>query len=324
MIRASCGAEAGMAKAKKSVSKKPVGASAKKAAKKTAKKPAKKAAKKPAKKPSKKLAKKAAKKPSVKRGQKAAGKTLRKAAKGSPAAPSRAAALASRKPLATAARKTARSRLIQRAAAHDHAPNARKMALRTPVSGAKTLKAGSLVPAPRSDSFDPKALELRRAVAQDHPAIRKTLDAVFGRPVESRLVAALRDSSHAQVEMLAVYDGALAGHVMFSRVIAEIGGRTVPASALAPLAVSPKFAGFGIATRLVAAALLEARAVGSAAVFVLGKPGFYQRFGFSSQLAGRFASPWPGKQFMALEFEPGALAGENGDVVYPAAFAPFL
>lgn len=317
-----------MAKAKTGAAKKAIKKAGKKAGKKSVKKSAKKPGKKSAKKRGGKSPVKAAKKAAKKAASKTAGKTVKKTSKSAMPAPlaksPRSTAPASRKPIATTARKTARSRLTERSAAKDHAPNARKMALRTPVANAAVLRPAGAAAAPRSDSFDPRALELRRAVAQDYPAIRKSLDTVFGRPVESRLVAALRDSGHAQVEMLAVYDGVLAGHVLFSRVIAEIGGRNVAASALAPLAVSPKFAGLGIATRLVAAALLDARAAGSAAVFVLGKPDFYQRFGFSSKLAERFASPWPGKQFMALEFEPGALAGENGDVVYPSAFAPFL
>lgn len=303
-------------------------AAAKKAVRKAAKKSGKKSSKKAGKKARKAPNKTSVKKTAVSAARKPATKASRKATKPASAAPvvktAKIPAPPSRKPIATAARKTARSRLTERSAAKDHAPNARKMALRTPVANAAVLRPAGAAAAPRSDSFDPRALELRRAVAQDFPAIRKTLDTVFGRPVESRLVAALRDSAHAQVEMLAVYDGVLAGHVLLSRVIAEIGGRSIAASALAPLSVSPKFAGLGIATRLVAAALLDARAAGSAAVFVLGKPDFYQRFGFSSKLAERFASPWPGKQFMALEFEPGALKGDNGDVVYPSAFAPFL
>ncbi|MBM3607977.1 MAG: N-acetyltransferase [Alphaproteobacteria bacterium] len=227
-----------------------------------------------------------------------------------------------RKP--AAARKTARGRMSDRASVHEHALAPRNMSLRTAVASGAPLRPVDGVRAPRSDTFDPAALEIRIANPQDYPAIRKTLDAVFGRSVESRLVADLREGGHAQVEALAVYEGVLAGYVLLSRLAVEVGGRKAAASALAPLAVSPKFAGLGIATRLIATALPMARTAGASAAFVLGKLEFYQRFGFSSKITERFASPWPGRQFMALEFEPGALRCESGSVAYPQPFAPFL
>jgi putative acetyltransferase len=59
---------------------------------------------------------------------------------------------------------------------------------------------------------------------------------------------------------------------------------------------------------------------GHEAVFVLGHEDYYPRFGFSPVLARKFASPFTGDAFMALELKPGALAGEGGSVAYPDAF----
>ena len=56
------------------------------------------------------------------------------------------------------------------------------------------------------------------------------------------------------------------------------------------------------------------------AVVVLGHPDYYPRFGFSAELGSSLDSPFDGDSFMALELVPGALDGEDGLVVYPAAF----
>ncbi len=56
------------------------------------------------------------------------------------------------------------------------------------------------------------------------------------------------------------------------------------------------------------------------AVVVLGHPEFYPRFGFSAELASGLDAPFEGESFMALELVPGALDGDDGLIVYPAAF----
>jgi putative acetyltransferase len=57
-------------------------------------------------------------------------------------------------------------------------------------------------------------------------------------------------------------------------------------------------------------------------VIVLGHPGYYPRFGFSTELGSRIQCPIPGAgdAWMALEPAPGALSGVTGTVRYPAAF----
>jgi putative acetyltransferase len=56
-------------------------------------------------------------------------------------------------------------------------------------------------------------------------------------------------------------------------------------------------------------------------VIVVGHPHFYQRFGFSPELAAPLESPFSGREsFMAVELIPGALGGVTGRVVYPPPF----
>ncbi len=56
-------------------------------------------------------------------------------------------------------------------------------------------------------------------------------------------------------------------------------------------------------------------------MLVLGHPDYYPRFEFSAALAEPLQSPYAGEAFMALELEPGALNGIDGQVRYPPPFA---
>jgi putative acetyltransferase len=112
----------------------------------------------------------------------------------------------------------------------------------------------------------------------------------------------------------------VAGHVLFSDLAVEIDGRPILAASLAPLAVLPDFQRREIGALLVTEGLRILRDRGRTALIVLGHPGYYGRFGFSAELAGKLAGPFKGENFMALELVNGALDGLVGSVRYPAAF----
>lgn len=154
----------------------------------------------------------------------------------------------------------------------------------------------------------------------DAGAIAALNRAAFGGEDEVGIVERLRGDGLVAVELVAEQGGAIIGHILLSWLPTIMDGRSVKALALAPMAVRPGLQKQGIGGRLIAAALDQARAVGAEAVIVLGHPGYYPRFGFSAALAGNLASHFSGDAFMALELVPGALAGRQGSVSYPAAF----
>jgi putative acetyltransferase len=100
----------------------------------------------------------------------------------------------------------------------------------------------------------------------------------------------------------------------------ETSNGPVPAAALAPVAVFPDHQRRGIGGQLIRSGLDLLRERGEQIVIVLGHPGYYPRFGFSSEKARSLASPFPPEAFMAMELSPGALDGIRGKVRYPAAF----
>jgi putative acetyltransferase len=142
----------------------------------------------------------------------------------------------------------------------------------------------------------------------------------FGGDFEAALVERLHRDGLVIASLLAIEDGDVVGHILFSALDVEVDGRRVEAAALAPMAVMPSRQGQGIGSRLARCGLDVLKRRGIEAVIVLGHESYYPRFGFSVAAARKLAAPFSGDAFMALELTPGALAGERGTVRYPAAF----
>jgi putative acetyltransferase len=163
-------------------------------------------------------------------------------------------------------------------------------------------------------------VEIKGRTAADDAAIRQLNDDTFGGHYESRLIEDLRAAGLDAVELVAVENDDIVGHILFSVLATTIDRQTVPALALAPMAVRPDRQRRGIGSALVRAGLDLARDRDWRAVIVLGHKGYYPRFGFSAALARPLEAPFSGDAFMALELAPDALRGEKGRVTYPPAF----
>jgi len=164
-------------------------------------------------------------------------------------------------------------------------------------------------------------VKLREERAEDASAIRRVNEAAFGRPEEASLVDALRAEGVVLCSLVAELDGALAGHILFTRMWIDHAAGSIPAVALAPMAVLPEDQGRGIGSRLIVEGLSRLGKMQERIVLVLGHEHYYPRFGFSSEKARQLASPFPAEAFMALELEPGALWDVSGRVRYADAFA---
>ncbi len=165
-------------------------------------------------------------------------------------------------------------------------------------------------------------LEIRQETTDDLDAICAVNRLAFGRDDEGALVDALRDGGFGVASLVAEDGGPIAGHIYFSRLLIEAGGKMIEAAALAPMAVLPDRQRAGVGSALVRAGLETCRAAGIAAVVVLGHPDYYPRFGFSPNAARGLRSPFPGAgdAFMALELVPGALNVSDAPVAYAPPF----
>lgn len=156
---------------------------------------------------------------------------------------------------------------------------------------------------------------VRPEQADDIEAIDAVVIRAFGRDDEARLVAQLRRDGDATISLVAVAGDVVIGHVLLSPMSAPFR-----ALGLAPLSVVPEHQKHGVGTALMNAAIARTRQDGWSAVFVLGDPAYYGRFGFRADLAAGFSSPYAGPHFMVL---PGTdeLPVASGKVSYAAAFS---
>lgn len=159
-------------------------------------------------------------------------------------------------------------------------------------------------------------MRIRLEQAADQIALRALLKAAFGHSLEAKLVAALHASGCVALSLVAELDGVLVAQALFSELQAPEG-----CLALAPLSVLPALQNRGFGTALVKRGIAEATAKAWQAIFVLGEPAYYGRFGFCTELAWRFESSYPKSHFMALELRAGALDGRAGPVIFAPPFA---
>lgn len=151
-------------------------------------------------------------------------------------------------------------------------------------------------------------------------AIRAVNEAAFGDADEADLVDALRRHGSVLVSIVAEFEAAIIGHVLFSRMHINTASGPVLAAALAPVAVLPEHQRKGIGQRLITHGLDMLRVRGERIVIVLGHPSYYPRFGFSTDKAALLEAPFPREAFMAMELVNGALVGVQGPAIYPPPF----
>lgn len=163
---------------------------------------------------------------------------------------------------------------------------------------------------------------IREQIPGDREAIRCVNRRAFAGDAEVSLIELLMEEGAVIASLVAVEDGAVVGHILFSRVVLETGGRRLPGASLAPVAVLPEYQRRGIGSSLIRRGLELCGERGALFAVVLGHPEYYPRFGFSAETALPLASPYShaGAAWMALELVPGVLDGAAGTVAYPAAF----
>jgi len=158
-------------------------------------------------------------------------------------------------------------------------------------------------------------IDVRDESPDDWKAVYQVVSSAFGRLSEAELVGELREAGDSVVSLVADDDGQITGHVLLSKMDAPF-----PALALAPVSVIPTRQRSGIGSALIKRAVSRARDEGWAAIFVLGDPNYYKRFGFDQEAAAGFTSPYAGRHFMVLKLSP-SLPATTGVLRHAPAFA---
>lgn len=165
-------------------------------------------------------------------------------------------------------------------------------------------------------------LTVRAETPADHEAIARIQCDAFDGPLQAELVDGLRTAADPQVSLVAEAAGEPVGHIFFSPVTIEGTGAEVLAAQLSPVAVAPDHQGRGIGGALIRAGLDACRDVGWRAVFLVGNPVYYARFGFEMAPPLGFTHPGPhGPALQVIELSPGALASKEGVVHFHPVFA---
>jgi len=156
---------------------------------------------------------------------------------------------------------------------------------------------------------------VRDESANDIAAVGRVVAAAFDRAAEADLVDALRGTGDAVISLVAEDGGEIVGHVLFSKLQAP--DRCI---ALAPVSVTPDRQNQGVGSHLIREGLARAKRDGWRAVFLLGEPEYYGRFGFSAAAADKFDTIYPKAYFLALELTPHSLDQDAGAVIYASPF----
>ncbi|MCB1512869.1 MAG: N-acetyltransferase [Hyphomicrobiaceae bacterium] len=159
------------------------------------------------------------------------------------------------------------------------------------------------------------ALEIRLSTPADHGAIEGLHRDAFPDEDLVPLVQDLLALGESVLSLVGVLETAIVGHVMFTR--CNVGGDRNDAVLLGPVAVASAWQRRGVGSRLVRDGIERVRDDGIHAVFVLGDPAYYARFGFLPdagveppyQLPRQYAEGWQSLWLNSSEARPtGTLA----------------
>jgi putative acetyltransferase len=157
--------------------------------------------------------------------------------------------------------------------------------------------------------------------------ISKVHSEAFDGKGEVEIIQNLRQSGLLALSLVAIEDQQVIGHIAYSPAwILGDKGQALGIDqflVLGPMAVLPSHQNRGIGTKLVEQSLQKIDKKTKKAVFVLGHPHFYSRFGFKPaletfQITSEFQVP--SDVFMAKELVKDALKNQKGVVRYPDPF----
>ncbi len=164
---------------------------------------------------------------------------------------------------------------------------------------------------------------IRREQPQDIPEVRQVNIRAFGQEQEALVIDQLRKNCNSILSLVALNDGKVVGHILFSPAVIEGRHGRLVGTGLAPLAVLPEYQRKGIGSELIQTGIARIREGGCPYIIVIGHPDYYTRFGFDQ--AGRFgiSSEWsvPKEAFMILVLDRRVMNGITGVAKYRQEWA---
>ncbi|MGV2829955.1 GNAT family N-acetyltransferase [Myxosarcina sp. GI1(2024)] len=167
-------------------------------------------------------------------------------------------------------------------------------------------------------------LNVRRALESDRQAILDVVIAAFGKVQGQEIADLVTDlledpSAQPLLSLVAISNDNVIGHILLTST--EIEHQPIVSSAiLAPLSVRPEYQNQGIGAQLINEGLRQLKTADMELVFVLGHPGYYQKYGFTPAGVKGFDAPHPipyenSEAWMVRELRPGTIGHVSGRVI---------
>jgi putative acetyltransferase len=166
-------------------------------------------------------------------------------------------------------------------------------------------------------------ITIRGEQPEDVQAVREVYIGAFGQELEADLVDQLRQRCDDLLALVAVLEGRIVGHILFTPAVIERRKQTVQGMALAPMAVLPEYQRQGVGSQLVRAGIEALKQVECPFIILVGHPTYYPRFGFEPASRYRIRSEWavPDDAFMVLVLDEQQKEGLSGIAKYRPEFS---
>ncbi len=157
---------------------------------------------------------------------------------------------------------------------------------------------------------------IREAQESDLEEVFNLIHSAFGNRAESDLVKQLISDGDVLINLLVESSDTIIGNVVVSKITMEpdlglfCGG-------VAPVSVVPDQQSSGVGSKLMTAAINESKKMGIDALFLLGDPNYYQRFGF---VVSTLKNDYIVENFQELELTEDCLVNIKSKVTYANAF----
>ena len=157
---------------------------------------------------------------------------------------------------------------------------------------------------------------IREAQESDLEEVFNLIHSAFGNRAESDLVKQLISDGDVLINLLVESLDIIIGNVVVSKITMEpdIG---LFCGGVAPVSVVPDQQSSGVGSKLMTAAINESKKIFIDALFLLGDPNYYKRFGF---IVSKLKNDYSVEHFQELELTEGCLVNIKSKVTYANAF----
>lgn len=166
-------------------------------------------------------------------------------------------------------------------------------------------------------------MKIRLEKEEDYKDIKALNDLAFQGLIEGNIVDKIRSSCAGIISLVAVEEGKIIGHILFSPITVLSGNNEIEGMALGPMAVLPDFQNKGVGSTLVNEGLKILKSDKCPFVIVLGHKDYYPRFGFEVASKYDLRPEWegiPDEVFMVLFLNKNMAGKVSGIVNYRPEF----